>query len=162
MDRSLAAACAGTHAMRTFRIPKEVHVNTILVGFDDTDGSRRALDRAIQFAKAFGAKLIVTSVAPLAPAGPRAGGGVDPTDPPVRHREELREATDHASQSGVETETVLAVGHPAESILDVAERHAVDMIIVGTREPGLLERLLGQSTSGAVARRAHCDVLIVH
>jgi nucleotide-binding universal stress UspA family protein len=137
-------------------------MKALLVGYDDSDASRRALDRALELAQAFGSKLIVTSVAPVPAAVARGGGAIDPTDPPDRHREELKVAIDHANQVGVTAESVLAVGHPAEAILDIAEEHSVDMIVVGTHEPGLLERLLGQSTSGAVARRAHCDVLIVH
>jgi nucleotide-binding universal stress UspA family protein len=136
-------------------------MKTLLVGYDDSDASRRALDRAIELAQAFGSKLVVTSVAPVAATVAR-GGALDPADPPERHRDELHAAVDRAKQAGIAAEPVLAVGHPAEAILDIAHERSVDMIVVGTREPGILERLLGQSTSGAVARRAHCDVLIVH
>ena len=44
----------------------------------------------------------------------------------------------------------------------MAERRGADLIVVGTRQPGLLERLLEGSVSQGVARRAGCDVLIVH
>jgi len=42
------------------------------------------------------------------------------------------------------------------------DRPAIGEIVVGTRNAGLLERLIDQSVSGAVQRRAHCDVLVVH
>jgi nucleotide-binding universal stress UspA family protein len=56
----------------------------------------------------------------------------------------------------------VALGEPAETIVQVAEAVGADLIVVGTREPGLIQRLLGQSVSEEVQRRAHCDVLIVH
>jgi nucleotide-binding universal stress UspA family protein len=49
-----------------------------------------------------------------------------------------------------------------DEILDVADEHHVDLIVVGTRELGFLDRLIAGSVSQGIARRAHCDVLIVH
>ena len=63
---------------------------------------------------------------------------------------------------GLEGELVPAVGDPAEAIVQLAEERRADLIVVGTREPNVLERLLGQSVSQSVSRHAHCDVLIVH
>jgi nucleotide-binding universal stress UspA family protein len=110
-------------------------METIVVGYDDTEPSKRALDRAAELAKALGAKLIVTSVAPvLVPVGGR----------------------------GIDADFQRAIGEPADTIVQLAEERNADMIVVGTREPNVLERLLGTSVSQSVSRRASCDVLIVH
>jgi nucleotide-binding universal stress UspA family protein len=136
-------------------------MDTIVVGFDDTEPARHALERAAELATALHAKLVVTSVAPLLVTVARSAGPHDPADSPAKHVEELRDARKLLEARGVAAEYVPAEGEPAETIVELAKQRGADMIVVGTRDPGVLERLLGQSVSESVARHAQCDVLIV-
>ena len=139
-------------------------MKTILVGYDETEPSKRALARAAELAAAFEAKVIVTSVAQMlvGAAAARGVGPIDPVDTPELHREELRHAAAFLEERGIQAEYTVALGDPAKVILELAEGNNVDLIVVGAREASLLERLLDPSVSGAVDRKAHCDVLVVH
>jgi nucleotide-binding universal stress UspA family protein len=147
-------------------------VKTIVVGYDDSEEARRALERAAEVAKAFGAKLVVTSVAeplpdlaqPVGPAPELAPlSSPAPTfDTSEPRREALQAARDFLAPREVEADFVLARGLAADSIVDLAEERGADLIVVGTGPSGFLDRLLGGSVSEGVSRRAPCDVLIVH
>jgi nucleotide-binding universal stress UspA family protein len=127
-------------------------MKTIVVGYNESEASRRALERAAELARAFDARLIVTSVTPVLVGSQ-----------PLQHPgPELEGAGARASELGIDAELVEAVGDPPAAICEVAEQQGADLIVVGTREPSLVERSLGHSVSEQVQRRAHCDVLIVH
>jgi nucleotide-binding universal stress UspA family protein len=132
--------------------PRRFHMKTIVLAYNDTGDSDRALNRAAELAGFYGAKVVVTSVVPVL-----VGGETPPATGP-----ELQAADVRLRELGVEAELVEAVGEIAEAIVEVAESRNADLIVVGTREPSQVERLLGQSVSEGVQRRAHCDVLIVH
>ena len=59
-------------------------------------------------------------------------------------------------------EYIEALGSAGQSLVTVADERSADLIVVGTGERGMLERLFGTSVSDTVAHHAHCDVLIVH
>lgn len=151
---------------------------TVVVGYDGTAPAERALQRAVEYARAFAAKVVVVSVAapqPFVEAGAPGAFGLlpyyaYPAGDPVRvveRNEELWEQhREHVQRlfagAGLQVEFAGVAGEPGQELVDAAEQHQAALIIVGTREPGFLERLLGGSVSQDVARRARCDVLIVH
>ena len=151
---------------------------TVVVGYDGTAPAERALQRAVEYARAFAAKVVVVSVAapqPLAEVGAPGAFGLLPYyaypagDPGqvVERDEQLWEQHRERVQrlfadADLQVEFAGVAGEPAQELVDAAEQHQAALIIVGTREPGFLERLLGGSVSQDVARRARCDVLIVH
>lgn len=148
-------------------------MRTILTGYDGTRSAEPALARTAELAKALGSKVVVVSVAspdPVTPAGAfglmpyydmgaiAAGARLD-EERWQQHREHVEA---FFAKAGVDVEFASASGNPVDEIVDVARQHRADLIVVGTRSPGLLERLLGGSVSQGVARHAECDVLIVH
>ncbi len=137
-------------------------MKTIVVGYDDSEASTRALERAAMLAQAFESKLVVTSVAPVVTPAAARSIGADPVETAGDHLAELATAGSYLESQAVRADYVEAIGHPGESILAVARERSADMIVVATREPGLLARLLGGSVTEKVSQRAHCDVLIVH
>jgi nucleotide-binding universal stress UspA family protein len=78
------------------------------------------------------------------------------------HARELAAAREYLEAQGIEAEYRAAVGEPADAIVQLADELDAELIVVGTREPNLIQRLTGQSVSEAVSHHAHRDVLIVH
>ena len=137
-------------------------MKTILLAYDETEGADRALERAAALCEAFGSQLIVLSVSPLAVSAVRGGGGIDTIDSPERHRAELDHARKALEGRGIDAQYVTAVGEPGEAIVQIADDRGADLIVMGTREPGVVDRVLHGSVSRDVSRHSHCDVMIVH
>ena len=150
-------------------------MKTIVVGYDGLPSSDRALDRAVELAKALEARLHVVSVGEFLPivdplaATPLGGpalieqapwaAGVDAENLAGRMLDKARE---RVGRKQVEVEYIALTGLPDEGLISEADRVDADLIVVGTREPGFLDRLLGGDTSVDITRRAHRDVLVVH
>jgi nucleotide-binding universal stress UspA family protein len=77
----------------------------------------------------------------------------------VRHDELLRQARHRLVRMGVAFESVPAIGEPARAIVDLAEAHRAELIVVGSGYGHLVDRLVHGGAGIAVSR---CDVLIVH
>ena len=66
-----------------------------------------------------------------------------------------------ALAEGVAAATVEVVeGHSGRTILDWADRHKVDCIVIASHRPGMTDYLLG-STAARVVRHAGCSVHVV-
>ncbi len=76
---------------------------------------------------------------------------------------ELTAIVEEAAETArVEVEFIILEGHPAEKILDFAEKHDVDMIVIGSVGKTDVERFLLGSVSEKVVRHAKVPVLVVH
>ena len=142
----------------------------IVVGYDDEEAAKRALDRALDEAKTNGTGLVVVTVVefPLDPEGPQNFGTLD--DSPARMiplvlPEELEPVLAHARErvaaEGVSADFLWAAGDPASVLVDVARDRGASLVVVGSHHHGFLAKLVGTDVAAEVKRHAGADVLVV-
>lgn len=133
----------------------------ILVGYDGSEHSKKALAHAVELAKAHNASLYIITVAQLASRGGEL---------PASALEELEkwgrlkaaEAKRIAAGEGVQaTEAAVRLGHPVDEILIYAEEIGADLIVVGSRGLSTVKRILLGSVSSGVVTHARTSVLVV-
>lgn len=91
---------------------------------------------------------------------PRYTGYADPKDEEEQRRV-LEGARDILEQAGIPATGFGPVGDPADEILVTAESFDAELIVIGARSLGTVERLVLGSVSTKVMHESSCDVLIV-
>ena len=117
----------------------------VLVGTDGSATAARAVDRAVEVARAAGAALTILAVGPQA----------------VAEGIVAREAERH-SGAGIAIDTGTATGEPARALAEAVERGGYDLLVVGNRGmtgPARFLRL--GSVPNRVMHRLPCSLLVV-
>jgi nucleotide-binding universal stress UspA family protein len=134
-------------------------MNAVLVAYDGSASSRRALDETAKLARNGTAVTVVSVAEPLPQVG-RAAAMRVPEEDELRRRQ-LDEAREILRERGIEAATVERCGDPAAMIVDEAAAEGADLIVLGTRGLGARKRLLHGSVSTAVLHHATSNVLVV-
>jgi nucleotide-binding universal stress UspA family protein len=142
----------------------------IAVGTDGSATADKALEFAIELAARHHAKLVVLSAYDSNPSAWVSGamaaawmppGPIEPQWNPQeaeRVEELLAHAERRARKRGIECRTASREGDPAEVVVDLAERHGADVLVVGNR--GMQRRVLG-SVPNTITHKARCSVFVV-
>ena len=152
----------------------------ILVPHDGSEMSDKALDKAIEFSKAFKSEIIILHIVDdrLLPSSAILGfiGEKSKLEDAkmqvlnilkVGAEAMLKDRMEKVKANGISVRFIAGMGEPAEGIIDVAENEHVDLIVMGSRElkrekeyaAGML-KLLG-SVARRVSESAGMSVLIV-
>lgn len=145
--------------MRTFK--------RILCTTDFSEASFEALRYAISLARSTRSKLILMYVVnqkmlseglSLARVSSPEALGKEMAD---EARRRLKALIPVAEREGIDWETNIRSGNPAQEIIRYARENDVDMIVIGTAGHSGVGRMMFGSTAEKVMRGAHCSVLTV-
>ena len=128
--------------------------STIVVGAYKSETARRAVDEAIQLARALDAHVHLVA------AYPKDSGPIDGKDTPGRADAQRTMDAMVPSAAAYEYTTHALPGDPAKAILSVAKEVGADLIVVGNKGMKGAKRVLG-SVPNDIAHQAPCAVLIV-
>ena len=141
-------------------------VHNVVVGIDGSDQSRHAACVSADIARRNGAVLhLVTIVRP--PEGWWGIVGSPPTPSALSkslteaQREILDSVVAELDLADIEVIQVEDVGDPARMLLDYAEKVDADVLVIGRRGAGLIERIMLGSVANRLVHDASCPVMLV-
>ena len=141
-------------------------MKNILVSIDFNNNEKLLIDKALEMAKAFNAKIWLLHVA--APEPEFIGFGVGPQYIRDGRADELRKEhrmisdyTDLIRLEDQQCEGLLINGATTEMILEEAHKLNTDLIIIGHHDHNLLYKAFFSSVASGVIKKANIPVLVV-
>lgn len=145
---------------------EQIKLAKILVGCDFSPNSSSALHYARSLAQEFESELHLMHV--LEPSVyQNLSKQTESLAEELQHalydglQQRLSELVPEEEYSWCEVRTALGVGRPHEELIHYVEERDIDLIVLGIRGHGLVEKLLVGSTTDRVLRKAPCPVLSV-
>ena len=141
--------------------------NSVLVAVDGSEGGERALRYASERAKLGGAKIIVGYVIEWSPY--TFNTPEENAERHMRREQEIEKATSSVvapaeamlKGEGIDCETVVQHGPPAETLIRLAEKHEVSQIVIGRRGQSGIKNLIFGSVAGNLIQTSPVPVVVV-
>ena len=145
-----------------------IQAQPLVVGYDGSEPSQKALERGFAEAKARGTSLVIVVVAGI------QYGSIDPLDPmsgiaaippipaegPVEIQPILEIAREKLAAAGVDGRVEWSLGDPASEIVRIARERGARTIVVGNHHHSALGRFFGTDTAAELERHAEFEVLV--
>lgn len=145
-------------------------VKLIAVGTDGSSTADKAVEAAMELAERYDAELVVMSAYQGQPSALTSAAIAAAWVPPgpldvewssqeaERVEGILAHAKRRAQARGIACRTAALEGDPAEVLIELAESHGADVLVIGNR--GMQRRVLG-SVPNTVTHKARCSVFVV-
>jgi nucleotide-binding universal stress UspA family protein len=128
----------------------------VVLGYDGSRTSQRALVRAAEAAGA-GGRVIVATAVPRGDAFAPAGEPASAVDEPARL---LEEAAARLDGYGVDVSAEIDEADPVDALVAAARKADAQLIVVGARGESYVTRALRGSVGERLVSQSPCDVLV--
>ncbi len=138
----------------------------LVVGVDGSDQARRAAAMAAAMARRTGAELhLMTVVRP-----PEGWWGIVGAPPPAEslgnalsdaQRAVIDSTVESLDLTDIEYETFEEVGDPANQLADTAEAQNADLLVIGQRGAGVVERIMVGSVADRLVHISRTPIMVV-
>jgi nucleotide-binding universal stress UspA family protein len=133
----------------------------ILVPTDGSEAAAEAVERAIDLATTYDARLhVLYVVEPVYTADFDVQGVMDALE--AEGREATAAIAERADAAGIEATSAIEFGTPHREILAYADEHGVDLIVMTTHGRTGIDRYLLGSVTEKIVRTAEVPVMTIH
>jgi nucleotide-binding universal stress UspA family protein len=137
----------------------------VLIPTDGSDHATVSVDHGLAIAERFDARVHVVSIVDVGDLATRVEY-TPPTEALERVRDQRTDATEaiaeRAREAGLDVQTDIREGFPAEDLLNYADEEGIDLFAMGTHGRTGLNRYLLGSTTERIVRHADAPVLAVN
>lgn len=137
--------------------------NKILLATDGSDHSERAIEQAIKMVSPYKDQVTIDLIYSV--DGEKSKNDVlkygDSHTATLKRKEKFFETIQEIESKGIKSDIIILHGEPAEEIVEYANSHDYDCVLIGSRGRNKFQTLILGSVSHKIVKYVQCPVIVV-